>query len=74
MSITEQFKGLPMEDLIGAPLVAAANAQGKLAKLTQTFIEQVGIDQQTNQLRQVNLTYDKRTKSAKPEEQIQTKT
>ena len=25
MSISEQFKGLPMEDLIGAPLIAAAN-------------------------------------------------
>ena len=33
MSISEQFKGLPMEDLIGAPLIAAANAQGKLVNL-----------------------------------------
>ena len=58
MSITEQFKGLPMEDLIGAPLIAAANAQGKLANLTKDFIEQVGTDD-NGKIRTVDFTYSK---------------
>jgi len=43
MSLSDEFKGLPIEDLIGAPLVAAANAQGKLAAMTADFIKNVGV-------------------------------
>ena len=39
MSMGDEFKGLPIEDLIGAPLIAAANAQGKLAAVTAEFIK-----------------------------------
>ena len=45
MSVKENFKGLPMEDLIGAPLIAAANAQGKLSTITHDFIKSVGLTQ-----------------------------
>ncbi len=63
MSISEQFKGLPMEDLIGAPLVAAANAQGKLANLTKDFIKEVGTDQ-NGKVKTVDFTYGKTFKKA----------
>ena len=58
MSVSEQFKGLPMEDLIGAPLIAAANAQGKLANLTKDFVEKVGADE-NGKIRTVDFTYGK---------------
>lgn len=39
-----EFSGLPMGDLIGAPLNAACDAQIRLAKATQEFIETVGFN------------------------------
>jgi hypothetical protein len=42
ISIADQFRGLPMGDLIGAPLIAAADAQVRLANATANFIQQVG--------------------------------
>lgn len=42
ISMAEQFRGLPMQDLIGGPLMAAADAQVRLANTTSTFIQQVG--------------------------------
>lgn len=38
----DQFKGLPMGDLIGGPLMAACDAQVRLANATAAFIQQVG--------------------------------
>lgn len=38
----DQFKGLPMTDLIGGPLMAAADAQVKLANATADFIKVIG--------------------------------
>lgn len=38
----DQFKGLPMADLIGGPLMAASDAQVKLANATANFIKVVG--------------------------------
>lgn len=37
MSVSDQFKGLEMEQLIGAPLGAAADASIKLTQLTDTM-------------------------------------
>ena len=37
-----QFKGLPMGDLIGGPLMAACDAQVRLANSTASFIQTVG--------------------------------
>ena len=39
----EQFRGLPMGDLIGGPLMAACDAQVRLANATAQFIQQVGL-------------------------------
>ncbi|MDR1218860.1 MAG: DUF2589 domain-containing protein [Treponema sp.] len=44
MSIGAQFAGLDMENLIGGPLSAAANASVKLAKSTADFINTVGFN------------------------------
>lgn len=41
-SMADQFRGLPMGDLIGGPLMAAADAQVRLANSTANFIQQVG--------------------------------
>jgi len=41
-TILSEFKGLPMADLFAGPLVAACDAQVRLANATATFIEVVG--------------------------------
>lgn len=45
MAITEQFQGLPMGDLVGAPLIAACDAQVRLAQATAAFIHNVGFEE-----------------------------
>lgn len=40
---SEQFSGLPMRDLIGGPLQAAAEAAQALRKSTQDFLSNVGL-------------------------------
>tara|TARA_R110002167_G_scaffold96911_3_gene256313 strand:+ start:683 stop:1288 length:606 start_codon:yes stop_codon:yes gene_type:complete len=42
MNMGDQFKGLPMADLIGGPLMAASDAQVKLANATADFIKVIG--------------------------------
>lgn len=42
INIASQFTGLPMGDLIGAPLTAACDAQVRLANATADFIKYVG--------------------------------
>lgn len=42
VDMSSQFKGLPMSDLIGAPLDAACKSQIKLANATANFIKVVG--------------------------------
>lgn len=42
MALGNEFKGLPMESLIAAPLTAACESNLKLARTTAEFIETVG--------------------------------
>ena len=42
IDMASQFKGLPMGDLIGAPLTAACDAQVRLANATADFIKYIG--------------------------------
>lgn len=42
VSMSDQFKGLPMGELIGGPLSAACDAQVRLAQATANFIKVVG--------------------------------
>ena len=42
VNMSSQFQGLPMADLIGAPLSAACDSQIKLAQATADFINVVG--------------------------------
>ncbi|MCH5255250.1 MAG: DUF2589 domain-containing protein, partial [Lachnospiraceae bacterium] len=44
MAIAEQFAGLNMDQLIGGPLSAAADASTQLANSTADFINRVGFD------------------------------
>ena len=44
VNMSDQFGGLPMDQLIGGPLKAACNAQTLLAKASADFIQEVGLD------------------------------
>ena len=44
VNMSDQFGGLPMDQLIGGPLKAACNAQTLLAKASSDFIQDVGLD------------------------------
>lgn len=37
--IGDQFRGLPMEDLVGGPLITARGAQDAMARTTADFID-----------------------------------
>ena len=60
MAIGEQFAGLDMEQLIGGPLSAAANASTLLANSTADFIQKVGFDRK-GKLQTVAFGYQKRS-------------
>lgn len=60
MAIAEQFAGLDMEQLIGGPLSAAADASTQLANSTADFINRVGFDKE-GKVRTVAFAYQKRS-------------
>ncbi|MDE6738045.1 MAG: DUF2589 domain-containing protein [Lachnospiraceae bacterium] len=60
MKIAEQFAGLQMDQLIGAPLRAAADANAHMANSTADFINKIGFDNKGN-VRNVMFGYQKRT-------------
>lgn len=60
MAIAEQFAGLDMENLIGGPLSAAANASSQLANSTADFINKIGFDKE-GKVRTVAFAYQKRS-------------
>lgn len=60
MAIAEQFAGLQMDQLIGAPLRAAADASTLLANSTADFINRVGFDRE-GKIRTVAFGYQKRS-------------
>lgn len=60
MAIAEQFAGLQMDQLIGAPLRAAADASTLLANSTADFINRVGFDA-GGKVRTVAFAYQKRS-------------
>lgn len=56
--VAEQFRGLPMEELIGAPLNAAAKAQYALALTMVKFIEAIGFLGEGDKRTTNNLSFD----------------
>ena len=56
-TIANQFTGLPIENLISAPLLAAAEGQKSLASTTASFITEVGMDDKGN-TKSVTFNYD----------------
>lgn len=58
MAIAEQFAGLQMDQLIGAPLRAAVDASLQLADSTADFIRRVGFDG-TGKVRTVSFGYQR---------------
>lgn len=55
--IANQFRGLPIGELISAPLTAACEAQIQLAKSTADFINQVGLDANSNNVKMVDFSF-----------------
>ena len=49
VNMADQFKGLPMEDLIGGPLMAVCKAQTKLAKSTAEYIKEIGMKEKLDE-------------------------
>lgn len=49
VNMSDQFKGLPMDSLIGGPLTAACDAQVRLATATADFIKVVGFQPPNNE-------------------------
>jgi hypothetical protein len=68
--IGDQFTGLPMHDLIGGPLMAACDAQLKLANVTANFIKTVGFlppDKDGNSdIRSVKFAFDRPAQAQPP--------
>lgn len=60
MAIAEQFAGLQMDQLIGGPLSAAADASALLANSTADFIKRVGFDKD-GKVQNVAFGYQRRT-------------
>ncbi len=60
MAIAEQFAGLQMDQLIGGPLRAAADASTQLANSTADFINRVGFDG-AGKVRTVAFGYEKKS-------------
>ena len=59
MAVSNQFSGLDMKNLIGAPLTAAADASVQLAQSTADFINRVGFDEE-GKIRNVDFGYEKK--------------
>jgi len=62
VKMSDQFGGLPMDQLIGGPLKAACDSQVQLAKATADFIQNVGLETDANgvmKARTVDFTYTK---------------
>lgn len=62
VKISDQFQGLPMNTLIGAPLSAACHSQISLARATSDFINTVGFEETENgkrKLREVEFGFTK---------------
>ena len=76
--IADQFKGLPIGELIANPLIAAAQAQGKLAGITEQFIEEVGLEKDTTtgklSARTVEFDYDAVVEQKSTENGVETTT
>ena len=62
--IANQFSGLPIENLISAPLLAAAEGQKSLASTTAQFITEVGMDDKGN-TKSVTFNYEDGTEEVK---------
>tara|TARA_A100001391_G_scaffold153779_1_gene111621 strand:+ start:1679 stop:2260 length:582 start_codon:yes stop_codon:yes gene_type:complete len=65
--MSDQFGGLPMDQLIGGPLKAACSAQTLLAKASSDFIKDVGLNADTNgnmSARTVDFSFNKPVQGA----------
>ena len=62
VKMSDQFGGLPMDQLIGGPLKAACDSQVQLAKATADFMQNVGLEADSSgvlRTRTVDFVYNK---------------
>lgn len=65
--LSDQFRGLPMKDLIGGPLQAACDAQVMLAQASTDFIKNVGMEENKDgplKVRTVDFSFERPTQGA----------
>lgn len=62
VSMQDQFKGLPMADLIGGPLTAVCEANKNLALAAADYIDKVGMDAQPDGSRKARMVTFSATK------------
>lgn len=58
MSLANNFRGLPIEELIGGPLTAACKAQYDLASCMVTFIHEIGFTDEGSNVKTKCLEFD----------------
>ncbi|TKB52819.1 DUF2589 domain-containing protein [Ferrimonas aestuarii] len=75
VKMSDQFQGLPMENLIGGPLSAACDSQITLARATSDFIETVGFETNATtkkkEVRMVNFAFSKPEEVVKPDGSVE---
>ncbi len=62
--VIEQFKGIPMGELIGAPLTAACAAQYNLARTMTEFINEIGFEGDGKKARLLNMELQRMVEKA----------
>ena len=58
-NVTDKFKGIPMRELIAAPLIAAAEAQQELAATAWNFYQQIAFNDDGKQARVLEFSIDR---------------
>lgn len=58
-NVTDKFKGLPMRELIAAPLIAAAEAQQELAATAWNFYQQIAFEEDGKKARILEFNIDR---------------
>lgn len=61
--IANQFKGLPMAELIGGPLTAVCEAQLNLSEASFKYINKIGFDEKTKETRLIKFNLDRPTET-----------
>ena len=63
MADMSAFSGLPIQELIGGPLIGAAQGQAKLAQITMDFVNQMAFEKDGKTARLIPVVVDRLVKN-----------